>query len=705
MYKSSYIISFDFEKKSSYYANILTAKHYRFLIPFFLFILLIANCLCAQNYDSLYQSIEKQADDTIKVKKLNDLAYRLRKNNADLAIKIADESTKLANSINYTKGIITAEKTLGLSYGYGKEKDLALEHYLIGLNLAKDNNLQKEESDILNNLGNLYFINAKFDTALKYYSESLKIRRKINDLKGMSSTLGNMGNIANAKLKDLDLALKYYNESLEISMKIGKKESISTTLNNISNIHRSRRQYKEAMAAQKKALEIDRKKGDLFGMTYAYSGIVLIYSDLEKYDSALYYALKLKNVADSLNSLTRKRVAYMRLTSLFEKMGDYKKALEYRKNYQNLSDSLRIVSTESKIAEIEAKYQNKIQTKEVEMLRNENEFNQQKIRNQYKERIIWALLSVILIGGLRLLWLQVKKNKTRNQRLSNQKDELVKKSEEINRINQIIQRRNQELNETLSELRNTQDKLLETEKIASISVLTAGLAHELNNPLNYVSGVIKPIKLDLEELSNCLDKEASSEAVFLISEMNELLSSLSEGVDKVTMIIKNLVDISPKIYPDQKRAFELSKIIEAAIYVIQKSNSNVEIAFKVVEELVVFGDYAELNQVFLNLLKNSLDALKEIDLPKITITLDRIEEVALICIKDNGMGMDQETTSKIFQPFYTTKEPGKGTGLGLYISYGIIKKYDGEITVESTIGSGTEFSIQLPLSKEAVVLK
>lgn len=658
-----------------------------------------------QNYDSLFQTYLSLSDDTTKVNMLNDLAYQIRKNDTELAIRIATEANAISRKLEFIPGEIKSERTLGIAHGYGTDKDLALIHYQNGLKIARENGFTANESRILNNIGNLYFVSGKYENALKYYSESLEIRRKNNDLKGMASTLGNMGNIANAKMKDLDLALKYYSESLEISKKINDHDIESTTLNNLGNIYASRRNYAKALEAQKAALKIDDERGDLYGMTYAQSAIANIYMNIKMYDSALFYAINLNILADSLNSLSRKKTAYIRLANIYEAKAEYKKALEYRVKYQVVSDSLRNSRTEVRIAELESQYQNQLKTKEVNMLRSENEINLEKLKNRQNERIIWLLLSIILLGGIGLLWIQLKKVRQYSKQLNAQKDDISTKSQEIIRINQIIQKRNQKLNETLTELRQTRVKLLESEKIASISVLISGLAHELNNPLNYVSGLIKPITLDLEELSKSVEEQNPTEAKFLIEEMNQLLSSLSVGVKKVSDIVKNVVDISPKIYPEQMKAIDLAKILEASINVIQSDNPDVEITFEAEEDIVVYGDFAEFNKVFLNILTNSIDALSDHAFPRVTVRINHSDEYGVVNIKDNGVGMTTETLMNIYQPFYTTKEPGSGTGLGMFISYAIIKKYKGDISVDSEIDVGTEFTIKLPLSNQSVIHK
>ncbi|MGB3464814.1 MAG: ATP-binding protein [Cyclobacteriaceae bacterium] len=674
-----------------------------------IFTIMVFLSLClpsyGQNYDSLFRTILSTADDTAKVRALNDLGFQTRKTNASFAIEVTEKAIEIARIVRDTSGMMESEKILGIAYSYGREKDQAMEHFLKGLSLSRKLQNRAKEASILKHIGNLHFITSQFDVALSYYSQSLAIRREIKDLKGMASTLGNMGNIANAKLNDLDLAIKYYSESLEISRKLNNQELISTTYNNLGNIYRTRGNFEQALSSQKAAIAIELENKDFFGLTYTFSSIVMLYLDINNTDSAFHYASRLEHIADSLQSLSRRQVAYYRMSKVLEQKGDYKGALSYQRSYQEVKDSLKSTRTTRQLAEVNAKYANELQSREVAELRNQNLINEQKLENQFKERLIWALLTIILLGGLRLLWMRLKINKSKTEKLSHQKEKLTKESEEISRFNEIINKRNQELNETLKRLKQTQEKLLESEKVASIGILTSGLAHELNNPLNYVNGIIRPVKMNLGELSDAVEKGNKQETDLLITETNELLVSLTNGIDKITAIIKNLLDISPKIYPDQERAIELNKILESAVYGVQYNFPNVSFELEAKDEVVVYGDYAELNQVFINLLKNAVDAMAQTKYPKIHIALNQEDQVAKICISDNGCGMEKSTLKDIFQPFYTTKAPGKGTGLGLYISYGIIRKYDGKIEVASEPGKGTKFSISLPVSNKESVLK
>ncbi|MEL7148320.1 MAG: tetratricopeptide repeat protein, partial [Bacteroidota bacterium] len=166
-----------------------------YAVPLVVFFVFWLNCTpsIAQNYDSLYEAIldEYISVDSTRVNRLNRLAYEVRNSQPYLALEIAQKSHELAKSSNFIRGVIISETIIALVYTYKKEKDLALEHYVAGLLLAKKSGRVQSESDILNNIGNLYIQYEEYAMAMEYYTQSLDIKKRINDLRGTAVTLGN----------------------------------------------------------------------------------------------------------------------------------------------------------------------------------------------------------------------------------------------------------------------------------------------------------------------------------------------------------------------------------------------------------------------------------------------------------------------------------------------------------------------------------
>jgi signal transduction histidine kinase/YesN/AraC family two-component response regulator len=265
------------------------------------------------------------------------------------------------------------------------------------------------------------------------------------------------------------------------------------------------------------------------------------------------------------------------------------------------------------------------------------------------------------------------------------------------------------------QLKAAQSKLIESEKMASLGVLTAGVAHEINNPVNFITGGIESLKdnyADIEQLLRMylnydpekdgnegwegiqkLKKQLDPES--LLPEVKELLNSIENGAVRTAEIVKGLRNFSRLDESDMKKAG-----MEEGI-----NNTLVILNNRIKDRIKVIKDYADipeiicypgqLNQVFLNILYNAVDAIKG----EGTIHIKTWQEgdKINISIRDSGCGMPEHILEHIFEPFFTTKPVGKGTGLGLSISYGIIENHKGKIEVESEVGKGTMFTISLPI--------
>lgn len=303
--------------------------------------------------------------------------------------------------------------------------------------------------------------------------------------------------------------------------------------------------------------------------------------------------------------------------------------------------------------------------------------------------------------------------------------EIHKLKMERKRMEESLQLRNRELEKAYADLKNVQSQLLQSEKMASIGQLAAGVAHEINNPMGFINsnlstldGYIQDIKALLEKFKpmaehiraepiditpliasgQALDQHA--QAIHLdaiLEDLKDIISESKEGASRVTAIVRNLKDFS-HIDKATQQFSNINAGLKSTLTIVRN-----ELKYKaqVIEE---YGDIPELwcypqqlNQVFMNILINAGQAILE----RGTITIKTYQEGENIVaeIRDTGCGIPNEYLSRIFEPFFTTKEVGKGTGLGLSISYGIVQKHDGQIEVRSRVNGGTTFCIILPITK------
>ncbi len=243
-------------------------------------------------------------------------------------------------------------------------------------------------------------------------------------------------------------------------------------------------------------------------------------------------------------------------------------------------------------------------------------------------------------------------------------------------------------NRMVAELERRQDQLVQGKKMSSLGVLTAGIAHQLNNPLNNISTSCQII---LEELD-----QADLEFV------RKMLTNVEQEVYRARDIVKGLLEFS-RVREFSLKPIPLEDVVKRSIRLISSQvPPGIDLVDQVPWELILDLDAQRMQEVFLNLLMNAIQAVKETPGEiRVSAAGDPVRHEAVITIEDTGVGIPKEELDRVFDPFYTTKEVGVGTGLGLSIAYGIIEKHHGSIAVESKEGEGTRFIIRMPYNPNA----
>jgi signal transduction histidine kinase len=268
--------------------------------------------------------------------------------------------------------------------------------------------------------------------------------------------------------------------------------------------------------------------------------------------------------------------------------------------------------------------------------------------------------------------------------------ENAKAFDEIATLNENLEARVEERTE---ELRQTQAQLLQAEKMKSLGQLVAGVAHELNNPIGFVHANLQLLDEYVKKLIDGPRSESDSERV--VDSITKLLSRSREGTERVKQIVQDLRTFSRMDHAELLEV-DLHEEIDRTLALMGprlKNRIEVERDYGVLPRVRCYA--GQLNQVFLNLFINACDAIEERG--TIRITTRPSDEGVRIEVKDDGPGISEEVQSRIFDPFFTTKPIGVGTGLGLSLSHGIVDRHNGRISVESELGSGTTFIIDLPL--------
>ena len=311
-----------------------------------------------------------------------------------------------------------------------------------------------------------------------------------------------------------------------------------------------------------------------------------------------------------------------------------------------------------------------------------------------------------------------------NEKMTREQNEVLE--DRVRKRTEELEERNDRLRAALEELKLAQDQLVQSEKLASIGQLTAGIAHELNNPINFVSSSAQSLRRDFDDVTEVLTKlkEVAVEDPslqlrvselqgrmneldldFTLQEIDELLTGIDDGAARTSEIVKGL-RIFSRMDGDAETEANLNDLLESTLVILRSSlREDVALNVDLSPNLPSIScQPGKLNQVFMNVINNAAQAVKKKDMPKeerevrvrTRVLAEEGKQWVQVAVEDNGVGMTDETRSQIFDPFFTTKEVGEGTGLGLSIVKGILDDHGAMLEIESTLGKGSTFLITFP---------
>jgi two-component system NtrC family sensor kinase len=340
------------------------------------------------------------------------------------------------------------------------------------------------------------------------------------------------------------------------------------------------------------------------------------------------------------------------------------------------------------------------------------------------------LLSIALADKITVLRREKEVSQAKALRISQENEKLVKEQnvvleQKVAQRTEELQSAHKEITTAFKNLKDAQLQLVEAEKMASLGVLTAGIAHEINNPINFVKSNIKPLQLDFNDIVELLDEYSSLHSLdqgelssrlnkieklkkeigldFVKSEIVNLMKGIENGAERTAEIVRGLRTFS-RLDESVIKTVNIHEGIDSTLILLR---SNIPDFISIEKDYRADGSIecfpGKLNQVFMNILSNAVQAIKEkpvrAQAEKVSISTRDINEKQIeLRISDTGKGMSEEVKQKIFEPFFTTKEVGEGTGLGLAIVFKIIQEHSGKIEVVSREGFGSEFIITLNTS-------
>lgn len=302
-------------------------------------------------------------------------------------------------------------------------------------------------------------------------------------------------------------------------------------------------------------------------------------------------------------------------------------------------------------------------------------------------------------------------------------------SNDYKQLIEITRKQNLNLMEMNAKLTDTKFHLVQSEKMAAIGNLAAGIAHEINNPMGFVSSNFEILKKYFSKLSEyiryihetydginpkdpasyadltaqVLEKHKQLKIDMILDELSGVLSDSEDGVKRVTAIVQSLRVFARSVQDDEKDTYSLIDIINQVMLI---SNNEIKyvahVHLSIPEDIILYCNKVQIGQVFINILVNAAQAIRSqqrSDMGTITIIAEKSAKMIAVHVIDDGPGIPEEYLLKLFDPFFTTKDIGQGTGLGLSISYDIVvNKHNGTIDVSSEPGKGTEFIVKLPIS-------
>lgn len=636
--------------------------------------------------DSLEYILNSKQHDTTKIDCLNKIIFDSASNFPEVILKYSDKAIELSTKLNDSTRLSYSITRRGILYYYLGDYNSALENYFLALgikgNLGDLNTIWRE----YNNVGLVLRSSGQYEDALKYFRISLKSIKDKEDKTYEAVILNNIG-ISLRGLKRLDEAKEVLEKALSINSEIGEMHAMAQNLNNIGNIYKDKKEFQLAINYYKKALKINRKDNDKYEIVQNLNNLAEVSIELDYFDQAKKY---LDEAEEILFTIKINQLILENLNiygKYFTKTENYKLALDNKNKYISMRDSLFFSSRIKQFDQLKTLANAEKEVQKVEFLKELNSVQIEKIK----------ILRAIQFGGgflilfiLALLFIVIRDLKIKRKlNLSLHKHALEEETlnEELKSINEELHAQRNNLEDTLLNLKETQNQLVHSEKMASLGLLASGIAHEINNPLNFIKGGAFGLEQYFNE--NLQQHKA---------DVQPLIEGINTGIERAANIVKSLNHYNRKsdlIF----RECDIHSIIDNCLIILQnqiKKRIDVKKEYTP-DKYRLLGQEGKLHQVMLNILSNAVQAIENNGTINIKTVL--LHQKIEILISDTGCGISSENISKVFDPFFTTKEPGCGTGLGLSISYNIIDEHNGNIDVKSSLGKGTEFRIELPIFK------
>ena len=583
----------------------------------------------------------------------------LQRNLGDIgaSLELSFKALELSQKTGFRENEGTDLYQIGVTYKHLGNFEKALEYLYKSLSLYREDKKPLFQSYPVNVIGSIYFESGDYAKALEYFGEGLASRQASLDKLGEAGSLDNIG-LTHFRLKNYSQAISYCKQSFAIAETTGDKRTQSNALLHLAEIYKETGDIGKATRFSNESLEIKKQIGDKrreVEMLLFLADLHKIVSGDNKVLELLNDALKISGELKMLDLLSQTR---FHLSEYYRHHGNYKEALKQLDLHIELEKEFHKNAISQKVLNLEVTHKAEEARKEADL---------EKLKN----------------------------------------DELTKLNEEIGA-------QKKKLEETLTDLKATQAQLIQSEKMASLGELTAGIAHEIQNPLNFVNNFSDVNNELVDELKSELIVGNMQSAVEIAESIKENSQKINHHGKRADAIVKGMLQHS-RTSSGQKEPTDINALVDEYVrlayhgFRAKDKSFNAEIKTDLDSNIGKISIVPQdIGRVLLNLINNAFYAVNEKAKhrgdeygPTVTITTGSIQpplggRSVEIKVIDNGGGIPQDIVDKIFQPFFTTKPTGQGTGLGLSLAYDIVKAHGGEIKVDSKEIEGSEFTIQLP---------
>ena len=571
-------------------------------------------------------------------------------------------------------------------YRSNGQNTIAIEHYLQCIDFFESINDYFMLTDVYSQMYRLYSDLEMFDRA----AEVMENRVQLLEAHNLSENMFNAYNQvmwAMYDAKQYDKARNYNELKKSVSTPLTAEEFVADSYSLEGHIQMDNKHYKVAISLIEKALDVSIRLNRVDNDEWEAYRIATCYYNLGEHENALKYALLSQEVLHENNIRLKKRLN-LTLSEIYDALGNDNLAYKHLKIYKDLIKESEDIDIANVLMKAEVRSVIESNQMEIDILESEQLIKEQENKNQR----LWIIsIAGALLFALILSFILFRNNKNRQK------------------ANWILLQQKEKVQETLEELKVTQSQLIQSEKMASLGELTAGIAHEIQNPLNFVNNFSEVSSELVDEMNEEIDQGNMEDAMGIAVDIKQNLEKINHHGKRAGEIVKGMLQHS-RTSSGKKEATDINALADEYLRLAyhglrakdKSFNSKMESDFDAdIPKLEIIPQ--DMGRVILNLITNAFYAVNEKKKqepeeyePMVEVSTKNIGNTIEIKVEDNGNGMPEHIKEKVFQPFFTTKPTGKGTGLGLSLSYDIVNAHGGELKVKSTEGEGTEFKIILP---------